>query len=102
MTAPNQITGTSPGGSAGKESARNAGDLGSIPGSGRSPEGGHGKSLQYSCLENPRDRGTWRAIVQGMAKSWTRLNQQHAGTLWKGNSFFFKKTFKQNIYVYIN
>ena len=42
-----------PGGSAGKESACNAGDLGSIPGLGRSPEGGHGNPLQYSCLENP-------------------------------------------------
>ena len=42
-----------PGGSAGKESACNAGDLGSVPGLGRSPGGGHGNPLQYSCLENP-------------------------------------------------
>jgi len=50
----------------------NAGDIrdtGSIPGSGRSLGGGHGYSLQYSCLENPMDRGTWRATVHGVAKS---------------------------------
>ena len=46
-----------PGGSDGKESARNAGDLGSIPGSGRSPREGHSNPFQYSCLENPMDRG---------------------------------------------
>ena len=57
MTAPNQITGTSPGGSAGKESARNAGDLGLIPGFGRSLEEGNGYPLQYSALENPH--GQW-------------------------------------------
>ena len=45
-----------PGGSDGKESACNAGDLDSIPGLGRSPEEGHGNPLQYSCLENPMDR----------------------------------------------
>ena len=48
-----------PGGSDGKESACNVGDLGLIPGLGRSPGGGHGNSLQYSCLENPMDRGAW-------------------------------------------
>ena len=46
-------------GSVGKESACNAGDAGSIPGWGRSPGGGHGNPLQYCCLENPMDRGTW-------------------------------------------
>ena len=45
-----------PGGSDGKESACSAGDLGSIPGLGRSPGGGHGNPLQYSCLENPREQ----------------------------------------------
>ena len=49
------------GGSDGKESAYNAGELGSIPGLGRSPGEGKGYPLQYSCLENPRDRGAWRA-----------------------------------------
>ena len=54
--------------SVGKESACNAGDLGSIPGSGRSPGEGNGNSLQYSHLENPIDRGTWWAIVHGVAR----------------------------------
>ena len=45
----------------------------SIPGLGRFPGGGHGNPLQYSCLENPMDRGTWPAIVHGIAKSQTRL-----------------------------
>ena len=51
--------------------ARDIGDVGSIPGSGRSPGGGHGSPLQYSCLENPMDRGAWQAVVHGAAKSWT-------------------------------
>ena len=54
----------------------NAGDIrdgGTIPGSGRSPGGGYGNPLQYSCLENPMDRGAWRAIVHSVAKSWRRL-----------------------------
>ena len=58
----------------GKESTCNAGDIrdmGSIPGLGRSPGGGHGNPLQYSCLENPTDRGAWWAIVHGIAKSQT-------------------------------
>ena len=46
-------------------------DMGSIPGSGRSPGEGIGNPLQYSCLENPTDRGAWWAIVHGIAKSWT-------------------------------
>ena len=45
-----------------------AGDSGSIPGWGRSPGGGHGNPLQYSCLGNPMDRGAWRATVHGVAK----------------------------------
>ena len=48
-------------------------DAGSIPGSGRSPRGGHGNPLQSSCLQNPMDRGAWWDAVQGVAKSWTRL-----------------------------
>ena len=62
-----------PDGSDGKESVYNAGDLGSIPGLGRSPEEGHGYQLQYSCLENSMDRGAWQARVYGVTKSWTRL-----------------------------
>ena len=49
-------------------------DVGSIPGSERTPGGGHGNPVQYSCLENPMDRGTWRATVLGVAKSQTQLN----------------------------
>ena len=63
-----------PGGSDGKASACNAGDLGSIPGSGRSPGEGNGNPLQYYCLENPMDRGAWQAAVYGVAKSQTRLS----------------------------
>ena len=63
-----------PGGSDGKESAGNAGDPGSIPGSGRSPGEGNGKPLQYSCLENPKDGGAWQATLHGVAKSWTRMS----------------------------
>ena len=55
-------------GSDGKESACSAGDLGSIPGSGRVPGEGNGYPLHYSCLENPMDRGAWRATVHGIAK----------------------------------
>ena len=58
-----------PGGSDAKESACSVGDLGSIPGSERSPGEGNGYSLQYSCLENPRDRGAWRATGQKVTKS---------------------------------
>ena len=57
-----------PGGSDGKASAYSAGDPGLIPGSGRSPGEGNGNPLQYSCLENPMDRGAWRATVHGVAR----------------------------------
>ena len=63
------LFGDFPGSSAGKESACNAGDHGSTPGSGRSPGEGIGNSLQYSCLENPVDRGAWQATVHGVTKS---------------------------------
>ena len=63
-----------PSGSDGKESACNSGDLGLIPGLGRSPGEGNGYPLQYSCLENSMDRGAWWAIVHGVAKSRTRLS----------------------------
>ena len=61
-----------------KNSPANAGDLrdtGLIPGSGRSPGGGHGNPLQYSCLENLMDRGAWWATVHGVAKCQTPLKQ---------------------------
>ena len=55
-------------------SACNAGDPGLIPGLGRSSGEGNGNPLQYSCLENPMDRGAWQATVHGVAKSWTQLS----------------------------
>ena len=54
--------------SVGKESACSAGDLGLIPGSGRSPGEGNGNPLQYFCLENPMDRGAWQATVHGVTR----------------------------------
>ena len=70
-----------PGGSDSKESALNAGNLGSLPGLGRSPGEGIGNPLQYSCLENPMGRGAWKATVHGVAKelgTTDQLKQQQA------------------------
>ena len=64
-----------PGGSDGKESTCNVEDLDLIPGLGRSPGGGHDNPLQYSCLENPKDRGAWWATGQGVAKGRTGLSE---------------------------
>ena len=61
-----------------KNLAANAGnirDVGLIPGLGRSPRGEHGNPLQYSCLDNPTDRGAWRAMVHRIAKSQTQLEE---------------------------
>ena len=71
-----------PGGSDNKESACNAGGPGSIPGLGRSPGDGHGDPLYYSCLENPTDRGVWRATDHRVPKRQTCLKQlsTHAHT----------------------
>ena len=63
-----------PGSSDGKGSAFNTGDLGSIPGSGRSPGEGNGNPLQVFCLENSMDTGVWQATVHGVAKSQTQLS----------------------------
>ena len=63
-----------PGGSAGKESACNAGDPGLISGLERFRGEGNGTLLQYSCLENPVDKGAWQVTVRGVAKSWTLLS----------------------------
>ena len=77
-----------PDGSAGKESACNAGDtgdVGSIPGLGRSPGGSHGKPLQYSCVENPMARGAWQATVHGGRESdmtWVTRHAKKWKTLW--------------------
>ena len=62
------------GGSDSKVSACNAGDPGSIPGLGQSPGEGNGYPLQYSCLENPMDRGAWWATVHEVTQSWTQLS----------------------------
>ena len=66
-----------PGGAVVKNSPANAGDTGDMglsPGSGRYSGGGNSSPLQYSFLENPMDRGAWRATVHGFAKSWTQLS----------------------------
>ena len=62
-----------PCGSDGSKSACNAGDAGSIPGLGRSPGEGNGNPLQYSCLENSMDRGSWWSTAYGVTKNWTQL-----------------------------
>ena len=72
-----------PGGSDGKESACGVGDVGSIPGSGRSPREGNGYPFQYSCLENSMDRGAWWARVRGVTKSWTQLSENFNTTSYK-------------------
>ena len=69
-----------PSGSNGKEPACNAGDLGSILEWGKSPGKGHDNPLQYSCLENPMDRGTWQATIHEAVKSRTQLSNTHTHT----------------------
>ena len=65
------LSSKAPGGSDSKESACSVGDLGSVPALGRAPGEGNGHLLQYSYLENPRDRGAWQATVHAVTKSWT-------------------------------
>ena len=78
----------------GRESACNAGDLGSIPGSGRSPGGGHGNPLQYSCLENPKDRGAQWAAVHRVAEldttEATKQQQQQEFLIYSKYKFFIR------------
>ena len=66
------------GGSDSKVFTCNVGDLGSIPGLGRRPGKGNDYPLQYTCLENSRDRGAWRAAIYGVTKSWTQLSDFHS------------------------
>ena len=68
-----------PHGSEANASAHNAGDLCSIPGSGRSPGAGNSNPLQYSCLENPMDRGASQATVHGVAKESDMMKQMNMG-----------------------
>ena len=58
----------------------NAGDVGSVPGLGRSPGEGNSNPLQYSCLEKPMDRGSWQATVHGVAMSWIQLSDKTSTT----------------------
>ena len=74
-----------PGGPAGKQSTCSAGDPGSIPGSGRSPGEWNGYPLQYSCLENPMDRGVWQATVHGVTKE-SDMTEQVTGEERKGSA----------------
>ena len=71
-----------PSGSDGEESAHDAGDLGSVPGLGRSSGEGNGYPLQCSCLENSMDRGVWWAIVHGISESRTQLSDLHLTNQW--------------------
>ena len=78
-----------------KNPSANAGDsrdMGSIPGSERSPEGGHGNPPQDSCLENPMDRGAWRATVNGVAKSGIQLSTAQRERSGKGKSSHVRGT----------
>ena len=71
--------------------AENTGDSGSIPELGRSPGGGNGNPLQYSCLENSTDRGAWQAIVHGVAKNQTRLKRLNTLTEFNYIKFYLKE-----------
>ena len=77
-----KVGGGFPGGSVVKNLLSNARDIGSIHRSGRSPGGGNGNSLQYSCLGNSMHRGAWQATAHGVAKSQTQLNNNHNNNKW--------------------
>ena len=88
-----------PGSTNGKESTCLCKRLGFNPWSGRSPGGGHGNPLQYSCLKNSMDRGAWQATVQGVAKSWTLLKRLRMYTciMYNWNTLVFNATRVNNI-----
>ena len=73
-------------------------DMGSLPGSGRFPGVGNGNPLQYSCLENPMDRGAWWAAVHRVAKSWTQPKQLSTIVCWM--IFLFLRIVERNCYGY--
>ena len=86
-------------------------DAGSIPGSGRSPGGRHSNPLQYSCLENPMDRGAWQATAHGITQSWTRLKQfskhtqRYTYTHWRYTYIYiyiYEYWIYTGIYIYIH
>ena len=91
------IYGDFPGGSDGKVSVYNVGDLSSIPRSGRSPGEGSGNPLQYYCLENPMDRGAWWATVHGVTKSRTQLSNSTFQYMETTKVFIDKWMFKENV-----
>ena len=79
------------------------GDMDSISGLGRFPGGGHGNPFQNSCLENPIDRGVWRAAVHGVTKSQTQLsNYTHAHTHTHTHTYIYLYFIYIYIYIYIN
>ena len=82
LKTPSSLLEDFPRGAVVKNPPANAGDAGSIPGSGRAPGGGNGNLLQYSYLENSMDRGAWQATVHGVAKSQTRLSTAHTLPSW--------------------
>ena len=94
-----------PGSSVGKESTCNAGDMGLIPGSERSPGGETGNSFQYSCLENPMDRTAWWATVHWISKSQTQLSNwahtQAVYIVWGLFEHFWKCIYMGCMYTYI-
>ena len=87
-TAPTLVSLGFPGVSAGKESVCRAGDLGSIPGLGRSPGGGPGSTLQYSRLENSKDRGAWKVTIHGVTKSRIRLMAEQSTAVTTNKGWF--------------
>ena len=87
-----------PGGSDGKASAYNVGDLASIPGLGRSPGEGNGSPLQYSCLGNPIEGGAWYFIVHGVAKNMTEQLHFHLHARYNSFSCCLETIFKYKNY----
>ena len=82
--------------------SRDTGDSVSISGSGRSPGGENGNPLQYSCLENPVDRGVWQATVHGVSKSWTQLSDLHyCSNMYPSLEFIIQNNFSALKILYV-